>query len=82
MLTRPCAGHTGRATRRPFSYRGREDAVGRGAWDKDNRAMTGQQTAMAMRLWNGGWVCCGLPPGGSRSQTGRPAGKEGVDTGC
>lgn len=36
MLTRPCAGHRGRATRRPFSYRSREDAVGKGAWDKDN----------------------------------------------
>lgn len=47
-FTRPCAGHTGRATRRPSSYRGREDTVGKGAWDKDNNeAKTREQEGVA-----------------------------------
>lgn len=44
MLSRPCADHTGRATRRPFSYKGREDVVGKGVGNKGkSRAKTREQ---------------------------------------
>lgn len=83
MLSRPRADHTGRATRRPFSYKGREDMVEKCVGNKGkSRAKTREQKGGGRYVSGTGLSLLQATPGGSRSQTGGPAGKEGQSRGA